>query len=137
MFGAIRSVHGVARLLSLALVTVVILGAVFVAVPHLRSSAVAAAAPEANVWTTCTPVNVTVFTNRVHVKCAQSASGIYYFASSTQDAASAARFLSILGTAQAAGRTLSIWYNPADTSGAAWGCQSNDCRRMQAAAFGQ
>ena len=137
MFHAFRLARGTARFVALAVAAVVVLSAVLVAVPRLRvGAAVAAASPDANVWVSCTPANVAVFAERVHVKCTAAVSGIWYFAVSTQNPASAARFLSVMSTAQAAGRTLSIWYNPSDTSGAAWGCQSSDCRAMQAVAFG-
>ena len=79
-------------------------------------------------WTDCTPANVATFANRVHVKCTASVAGIQYFAVATSDSAAAARFISLANSALVAGRTLSVFYDPADTSGAAWGCQSNDCR---------
>jgi len=87
----------------------------------------------------CTPVEVAVYTTapRLHVECAAAVGGVRYFAVSTADAAVAARVLSILTTAQVAGRTLSIRYDPADTSGAALGCQTNDCRLIMAVSFGQ
>jgi hypothetical protein len=87
--------------------------------------------------TICTPSNVMVFYNRVHVKCVETVGGIQYFAAPTDDAAHVSRVLTILSTALAAGRQLSIVYNPADTSGTAFGCQANDCRTIQAAAFWQ
>ena len=63
--------------------------------------------------------------------------GIFFFAVSTQDAQFAARVLSVITTAQVAGRTLTILYDPADLSGAAIGCQNNDCRLIRAVGFGQ
>jgi len=87
----------------------------------------------------CVPTQVVVFTTapRFHVKCAAAVGGISYFALSTADSAQAGRVLSILTTAQVAGRTLVIRYDPADQSGASIGCQVNDCRLIQAAGFGQ
>jgi hypothetical protein len=61
--------------------------------------------------------------------------GIQYFALSTANAAHAARVLSVLSTAHAAGRQLSILYEPSDTSGTAIGCLETDCRLILAAAF--
>ena len=88
-------------------------------------------------WVSCTPTEVAVFDNRIHIRCNESYSGIQFFAIATGDAASSARFLSLLTTAQVAGRTLSLLYDPADTSGDTWGCVEVDCRPLQAAAFGQ
>jgi len=87
--------------------------------------------------TICTPGNVMVFYNRVHVKCVETVGGIQYFAAPTTDAAHVSRVLTILSTALAAGRQLSIIYDPADTSGSAFGCAAGDCRIIQAAAFWQ
>jgi hypothetical protein len=101
----------------------------------VASQPAAPASPDA-VWTLCTPVNVAAYTSRIHVKCAAAApGGIWYFAASTAHAAHAARLLSVLSTAHAAGRTLDILYEPSDTSGASIGCDPSDCRLMLAAAF--
>lgn len=94
-------------------------------------------APAASVWISCTPVSVMTYTGRVHVKCSAAVGGISYFAASTADASNAARVLSVISTAQVAGRTLSILYDPADTSGTAISCQAADCRLIQAVGFGQ
>jgi hypothetical protein len=85
----------------------------------------------------CTPVDVVTFQGRVHVRCAAPVAGIVFFAVSTQDSAFVARVLSVIATAQVAGRTLSIRYDPTDLSGAAIGCQNNDCRLILAVGFGQ
>ena len=45
--------------------------------------------------TICTPANVMVFFNRVHVKCAETVGGIQYFATPTTDAAHVNRVLTI------------------------------------------
>ncbi len=79
-------------------------------------------------WTDCTPSNVMTSQNRVHVKCEETVGGIQYFAVSAEDPANAARTLSSLSTALVAGKTVSIYYEPTDLSGAAFGCQTNDCR---------
>jgi hypothetical protein len=102
----------------------------------LFGSGIAAAA---TIDISCTPVQVAVFTNapRLHVRCAASVGGINFFALSTANAPLAARVLSILTTAQVAGRTLGIRYDPADTSGTSIGCQANDCRLIVEAWFGQ
>ena len=93
------------------------------------------AAPNAATWVTCTPNNVAAFSNRIHVRCNESYSGIRYFAYPTTNAAAAARYLSLLASAQVAGHTLSILYDPADTSGPAYGCLAGDCRPIQGVAL--
>jgi hypothetical protein len=88
----------------------------------------------------CVPVQVAVWVDeaRLHVRCAEAVGGgILYFAMSTADAAGAARVLSLLTTAQVAGRTLLISYEPGDTSGGSFGCNPSDCRRIIAVSFGQ
>ncbi|MFD0363042.1 hypothetical protein ACFQZZ_16480 [Nocardia sp. GCM10030253] len=86
---------------------------------------------------TCTPIGVATYKDRVHVRCAAAVGGIRFFAVSTSDAAHAARILSVISTAQAAGRTLGIDYDPADTRGTSFGCQSHDCRTIISVGFGQ
>jgi hypothetical protein len=87
----------------------------------------------------CNPIDVTVWVTspRVHVRCASSIGGIQYFAVSTQNSGEAARVLSVLTAAQVAGRTLTISYDPADTSGTKIGCQANNCRLIEAVGFGK
>jgi len=84
---------------------------------------------------TCTPVGVAVFTNRVHVRCSAPAppGGIYWFAVSTADSASASRFLSIFTTAMVTGKNVRIWYSPSDLSGGDFGCLTSDCRKATGA----
>ena len=84
----------------------------------------------------CTPVEVVTFQVRVHVRCAASIGGITFFAAATNDAAYAARVLSVITAAQVAGRTLIILYDPADQSGASVGCLTSDCRLIRGVGFG-
>src|SRR5579863_7196713 len=68
----------------------------------------------------CTPSEVMVFTlgtERIHVRCAASVGGIWYFALSSSDTAVVARALSVINSATISGRTLTILYDPADLSG--------------------
>lgn len=77
----------------------------------------------------CTPNQVGVFANRIHVRCAAStAGGIYFFALPTSDSAYSSRMLSLFTTALAGGRPLYIDYNPSTTAGSSLGCLSSDCR---------
>lgn len=89
--------------------------------------------------TFCTPDQVLVWTSapRLHVRCAATVGGIKYFAVSTADTAQAARVLSVINAALIAGRTLIIRYDPADLSGAAIGCLTQDCRLIQGIGFGK
>ncbi len=78
---------------------------------------------------TCAPVAVATFTLRVHVRCSLAApGGIFFFAVSTSDSASASRFLSIFTTAKVTGKNVILFYTAADTSGTAFGCGAADCR---------
>jgi hypothetical protein len=87
----------------------------------------------------CTPSQVVVFTEapRLQVRCEEANSGVVYFALSTNDAAQAGRVLSVIQTALVAGRTLIVSYEPNDLSGAAIGCQSQDCRLIRSIGFGK
>ena len=78
--------------------------------------------------TNCTPVQVMAFSQRIHVRCAAAIGGIRFFALGTANAPNAARILTILTTAQVAGRDLTILFDASDLSGASIGCQTNDCR---------
>lgn len=102
------------------------------AAPAMASNSLGLAAPEAETWVSCTPLNVGALNNRIHVRCAESYGGVYYFAMPNDNPAHVARTLSLLSTAQVAGRTLSILYDPADLSGAGWGCAESNCRALRA-----
>lgn len=93
--------------------------------------------PAGESWTSCVPVAVANFHNRVHVRCTAPVGNILYFAAPTNNAAHAARVLSTLSAAQIAGRTLDIIYDPDDTSGTDIGCLAADCRMIVAVGFGQ
>jgi len=95
----------------------------------------AALAPVA-ATTTCTPIQVAVFSNRIHVRCAAPVGGISYFAFPTSNAVNADRVLGMLEEAQIAHRNLTIWYDPNATSGTSYGCLASDCRPIDALAFG-
>ena len=91
---------------------------------------VAGTASAAPVWVDCTPANVGTFANRVHVKCtATVGGGIQFFAVASTDTGYANRFMSLASSAIVSGRTLQIFYDPADTSGSTFGCGTGDCRK--------
>jgi hypothetical protein len=104
----------------------------------LVSLVIVAARPSraAEEWISCDPVEVANYENRIHVRCAAAVGGIRFFARSNSNAADVSRYLSTLLAAQIAGRTLSILYDPSDTSGASIGCAESDCRILLAATFG-
>lgn len=87
-------------------------------------------APAANADTSfiCTPTGVATFPQRVHVRCSAAQSGIAFFAYRSSDSTGAARNLSLASSALIAGRSLRIFYNPADLSGSSVGCNKSDCR---------
>ncbi len=101
--------------------------------PEPPSEAPSALEPAAATWYTCMPARVATFTTRIHVRCAAAApNGIWYFAYPSSDTANASRFLSLLSTALVAGKQVNLLYDPADTSGAAYGCAAADCRALRA-----
>jgi hypothetical protein len=69
---------------------------------------------------------------RVAVRCTAAApGGIYWFAYRFGDNPELAKMiLSLLTTAKASGRGVIVAYESTDTSGNAWGCQTNDCRTI-------
>lgn len=86
----------------------------------------------------CNPIQTLAFANadkRVHVLCSQSISGVKYFALKPDDANLVSRVLSIISTAQVAGRTLVISYDPNPVSGAGGNCNPADCRWILAIGF--
>jgi hypothetical protein len=89
-------------------------------------------AQAAPTWITCNPAESMTFPERIHVKCASAVGGIIFFSLGTNDEAATARALSMINTALVAGRGLGVLYDPADTSGTAFGCLASDCRRIQA-----
>ncbi len=89
-----------------------------------------------NQWASCRPNQVMVFDNRIHVECAAAVGRIKFFAFPTNDSAKSSRMLSILSTAQVAGRNVLVLFEPTDASGPAYGCLASDCRPIIAAGFG-
>lgn len=95
------------------------------------STAAAVPALAAQTFYTCKSIGVAVYAERIHVQCDKPASGGFsYFALSTTNSAHAARILSVLTAAHLAGRNIVVLYDPGDTSGTAFGCAANDCRRL-------
>lgn len=83
---------------------------------------------------TCNPVDVATFPGkRIHVRCSPGSGAIQWFALGVSNEGEANRMLSILSTAFALQKKLTIWYSPNDTSGANIGCNPNDCRLIEGA----
>ena len=116
--------------LACALLVALLVAVALAAGVRLRPSVAVAAEPDAAIWYRCTPANVTAYTSRIHVKCTVANAGIQYFAYPARDTANASRFLSLLTSAAVAGKQVDILYDPADTSGAAFGCAAGDCRTI-------
>lgn len=87
-------------------------------------------ASAAQTWINCTQMSVATYSKRIHIRCANSSDGIFYFAYGTKkDPAGAARYMSIATSALIAGsNNVRILYDPEDLSGASIGCQTSDCR---------
>lgn len=88
------------------------------------------AAPTSHI---CSISEVGVFDSRIHVKCYTGGApggDIVYFAAPTTDTQRAARLLSLMLTADAAGKRLYIAYDTA-ASGAAFNCAVSNCRPIQ------
>ena len=80
----------------------------------------------------CKPVQVSDSPKScIHVQCAPADGPIAFFALSVSDSNEANRVMSLAAAGLTAGRSLYIFYDPNDTNGAAFGCQSNDCRLIQ------
>ena len=113
----------------------VILGGV--AIVTLSSHSVAAA-PTSGVTFFCNPDLVVSANVRVVAHCTTGytidpSTTIFWFAYPTSDSANASRMLSLFETAKATGSTITFYFDTADTSGTAYGCQANDCRAIWAA----
>ena len=78
----------------------------------------------------CVPVEVAVFSSRVHMRCQTPvAFYIWFFALPTSDP-QADRLLSLASTAMAIpGAKVSVHFEGTDTSGTSYGCGSSDCRK--------
>ena len=77
---------------------------------------------------TCTPINAGVYSNRVHVKCQESFSGIMYFAVPASNTNMANRVLDVITSAITAGKKVAVQYTPSNLSGSTFGCLNSDCR---------
>jgi hypothetical protein len=95
----------------------------------LLIGAIRASADETSVI--CTPTGVATFSSRIHIRCAQSFSGVIFFAYRSSDSKGAARYMSMATSALISGRNVWIFYDPADLSGAKIGCQTSDCRLLR------
>ena len=121
-----------------ALLLLLTLVASLAAVKIIRARLVRADAPTDAATFTCSP-NLVVSANvRVVAHCASGyvinvSTTIYWFAYPTSDSGNASRMLSLFETAKAIGSTVTFYFDTNDLSGAAYGCQTNDCRAIWAA----
>lgn len=88
----------------------------------------------------CTVSEVGVFANRIHVRCTKPAPGpfgdIWFFAVSTANSTTAARFLTMFNSALVENRRLTLQYDAFDSSGEQFGCRAVDCRGVDGAILG-
>jgi hypothetical protein len=120
-----------------ALLVTLILMAGMATAAVLRARSVQAS-PLAGATHTCAPDLVVSANVRVVAHCVTgyvipSTATIYWFAYPTSDSANASRMLSVFETAKATGSTVTFYFDTTDLSGAAYGCQANDCRAIWAA----
>jgi hypothetical protein len=80
----------------------------------------------------CNPLDVTVFKNRLHIRCAADSKGIAFFAVSVADAPFSDHVLRLGLEALGSKKTLVIAYESDDFSGVKFGCLAKDCRAIQA-----
>jgi len=80
----------------------------------------------------CNPVEVSVFKNRIHIRCAADSKGIGFFAVPSTDAPFSDHVLRLALEAQGSKRSLVIAYESDDFSGVKFGCLAKDCRAIQA-----
>ena len=79
----------------------------------------------------CTAQGAAVFIgSRIHVRCNPANGAIAFFALSVAHP-DASRVLSLVATATAARRPITISFDPNDLSGAGIGCRNQDCRLIQ------
>jgi hypothetical protein len=122
--------------IGLVLLFLLVVVASIASIQILRAGSVQAA-PTIGEYYTCTP-NLVVSANvRVVARCAAPYTNgvitIYWFAYPTSDSGNASRMLSLFETAKATGSTITFYFDAADLSGAAYGCNNNDCRAIWAA----
>jgi hypothetical protein len=80
----------------------------------------------------CNPVDVAEFPNsRVHVRCSPADGAIAFFALGVSRSGDADRTLNLATDALINNKRLTIFYDPADTSGAGIGCLTSNCRLIQ------
>jgi len=84
----------------------------------------------------CTPTEVAVFSERIHIKCnaaySDGGKAIWFWSVATANAQWANRVLSTATTGLVSGRKLNLSFTPGDSSGSTFNCQPKDCRKITA-----
>lgn len=131
----IKHIKRVSRIWIVLLIPITLVAVLAVA-GNIRANEAQAAAPTSGVNYTCTP-NLVVSANvRVVARCSVAYTNgvitIPWFAYPTSDSATASRMLSVFETAKATASTITVYFDTADLSGGAYGCNTNDCRAIWA-----
>ena len=97
------------------------------------ASAALARPAAAEVFLSCNIQAVGTWENRVHILCDQpySSTTVQYFATPTSNREMASRMQAIALVAQVTGASARIYFDLADTSGTAFGCNASNCRKLQ------
>ena len=104
-----------------------------IAVFLICSIAVLGTAAFADQLSACKPAETAVFSNRIHVRCETPVDGRFsYFAIATAEPHEANRLLALMVGAELGDKYLLVSFDPADTSGAAFGCAVETCRNIKA-----
>jgi hypothetical protein len=120
---------------TLVVVAIASLAAAVAGAPESRAA-------DATCW--CNPVHPAVFDNRIHVRCHSSPGGddcgqkfpkFKYFAFPTSSPIYKDIWHLLVAYATSASNdrpTRAVWihFDPDDTTGAAWGCQASNCRKI-------
>ena len=92
-----------------------------------------ASAPAADQFSACKPVESAVLPTHIHVLCQTPVDGRFpFFAITNVEPRQANRMLALMVGAELGDKFLRILFDPADTSGASFGCRVEDCRIIKA-----
>lgn len=80
-------------------------------------------------WAIITPIEITAYTERIHIKANTPVNGIVFFSVPTSNADLSNKVLSLASAAILYEKRINVLYDKDDkTTGSQFGCQSGDCR---------